>query len=334
MTMSARTGLLVLGGAVAVLMLATDPLLAQASPFGVTTPEPSAAPREGPLSGFFGWIAAQQSAIYRTLSGLVEAFRTDPRAGLALIGVSFLYGVLHAAGPGHGKAVITSYLVATGEGARRGIVLSFAAAFVQALSAIILVSIFTVALRASSMAMTEATRFVELASYALVAAIGAWLVYAKGAALLRRTSMVVHARAAHAQQHDHGHQSGICSTCGHSHGPDPNELTGPWSLKRAAAAVVAVGIRPCTGAVLVLVFAFSQGVFGIGVASAFAMAVGTGLTVAMIAALAVGARGLAARLASGGNGWAVAGLHTVELGAALLILFFGVALLGGALAVR
>jgi nickel/cobalt transporter (NicO) family protein len=314
------------------LLLSAGPLFAQASPFGVAAPEPAIAPQEGLFAEIFGWIAVQQSAIYRTLSGLVQAFRTDPMAGLMLVGISFVYGVLHAAGPGHGKAVITSYLVATGEGVRRGIVLSFAAAFVQALSAIILVGLFSVVLRATSMAMTQATHVVEIASYALVTAIGAWLIYAKTASLLRAAPAVAHAHG-HAGGHHH-HHGEYCSSCGHSHGPDPNDLSGPWSARRAAAAVLAVGIRPCTGAVLVLVFAFSQGVLGIGIASAFAMAAGTGLTVAMIAALAVGARGLAARLAAGGNGWAMGALRAVELGAALLILLFGLALLGGALAMR
>lgn len=315
---------------VAALTTASDPVFAQAGPFGVGAPEPSVAPQGGPLAGLFGWIAAQQSALYRTLSGLVRAFQEDSTAGLLLIGFSFLYGVLHAAGPGHGKAVISSYLVATGEGVRRGIVLSFAAAFVQATTAIVLVGVFTVALRATSVAMTQATLSVEIASYALVAAIGAWLVYAKGAALLRPAPAHAHAGAGH----HHPHGAAACSSCGHSHGPDPAALSGAWSLKRAAAAVFAVGLRPCTGAVLVLVFAAAQGLFALGVAATLAMAVGTGLTVAALAALAVGARGLAARLASGGSGWAIGALRALELAAAMVILLFGLLLLTAALTMR
>lgn len=95
--------------------------------------------------------------------------------------------------------------------------------------------------------------------------------------------------------------------------------------------MLAVGLRPCTGAIIVLVFAFSQGVYGVGVAATLAMAVGTGLAVAVLAGLAVGARGFAARLAEGGAGWAVAGLRAAELLAALAVLAFGLLLLGGAL---
>lgn len=309
--------------AACVALLTIDPAAAQSNPFGVARPEPNLAPQSGPFSGLFAWIAAQQSSLYQTLSGLVAAFRTEPSAGLALMAMSFGYGVFHAAGPGHGKAVITSYLVATGEGARRGIALSFAAAFVQAVTAIALVGVFTVALRATSVAMTEATFVIEIASYALVTLLGAWLVFVKAAAL---APVRVHAVAGH---HMHVHAEGSC--CGHAHGPSPADLSGSWSAKRAAAAVMAVGIRPCTGAVLVLVFAFSQGVFMIGVASAFAMALGVGLTVAMLAALAVGARGIAARLAEGGSGWAMIGLRCLELGAAVIVLLFGLVLLGGTL---
>jgi nickel/cobalt transporter (NicO) family protein len=95
--------------------------------------------------------------------------------------------------------------------------------------------------------------------------------------------------------------------------------------------VLAVGIRPCTGALIVLVFAFSQGVYAVGVAATLAMAVGTGMAVALLAGLAVGARGMASRLADGGSGWAMAGLQAVELMAALAVLAFGVLMLGGAL---
>ncbi len=316
----------------AIMVLMAVPALAQGTPFGVARPEPAMMPSDGPLAGFFAWIAAHQSALYRLMSDLVTAFRTDPWAGVTLIGLSFGYGVLHAAGPGHGKAVISSYLVATGEGVRRGVVLSFASAFIQALTAVVVVGIFTVALRATSMAVTQATFAVEVASYVLVTAIGAWLVYRKATALLRPAPEPAFAHAGHGRhhhEHHHDHAHGAC--CGHSHGPDPADLAGPMSLRRAFAAVAAVGLRPCTGAILVLVFAFSQGVFAIGVASAFAMAVGTGLTVAIIAGLAVGARGLAARLAAGGNGVALFGLKAVELAAALLVLLFGVVLLGGAL---
>jgi ABC-type nickel/cobalt efflux system permease component RcnA len=315
---------------------------ASANPFGVARPEPAVTIQWGPLAGLFAWIAAKQSEFYKGLSALVSAFRTDSSAGWALVGLSFLYGLFHAAGPGHGKVVITSYLVATGETMRRGVLLAFASAFAQAMTAIALVTVMTVALRATSVAMTRATGFVEIASYALIALIGARLVYAKGAALVARMpaggrlQAVAAGGASHAHHHQghddaHDHVHGPECGCGHAHAPDPALLGGPFSLKRAWTAVLAVGLRPCTGAIIVLVFAFSQGVYGIGVAATLAMALGTGLAVGLLAGLAVGARGLAARLADGGSGWAMAGLQAAELLAALAVFAFGVLLLGGAL---
>lgn len=332
---------LTFGAAVVVAAVAAD--IASADPFGVARPEPVVTVQSGPLAGLFGWIAVKQAEFYKGLSALISAFRTDPAAGWALAGLSFLYGLFHAAGPGHGKVVITSYLVATGETLRRGVALAFASAFVQALTAIALVTVMTLALRATSMAMTRATGIVEIASYALIVLIGARLVYVKASALIAgmpaaRVALAGGPEAGgypdfdhhhHHHGHDRSHAHG--PDCGHAHAPDPAELGGPFSLKRAWTAVLAVGLRPCTGAIIVLVFAFSQGVYGVGVAATLAMAVGTGLAVAVLAGLAVGARGFAARLAEGGAGWAVAGLRAAELLAALAVLAFGLLLLGGAL---
>lgn len=337
--------------AVAGAMLAADAALA--NPFGVARPEASVAVTGGPFADLFGWIAARQAAFYRELTGLISSLRTDPAAGWMLVGLSFLYGVLHAAGPGHGKVVITSYLVATRQTMRRGVILSFASALVQAATAIALVALLTIALRATSMAMNRATGIVEIASYALISLIGLRLVWMKGAALAARLPVPSplraataggpgavgpnshdghgHARGHHDHSHGHHHHG---DGCGHCHAPDPATLGNPLTLANAWTAVLAVGLRPCSGALIVLVFAFSQGVFWVGIVSTLAMAAGTGLAVATLAGLAVGARGFAARLAEGGGpagAVALAGLQTLELLAALAVLAFGVLLLGGAL---
>jgi nickel/cobalt exporter len=106
-------------------------------------------------------------------------------------------------------------------------------------------------------------------------------------------------------------------------------LTGRDWLKRGLAAVVAVGLRPCSGAIIVLVFALAQGLFAIGVASTFAMGLGTAITVAAIATLAVGARGLAGRFAKAKPGAGMVLLRALETAAAVVIILFGTALLTG-----
>src|ERR1700747_180606 len=96
------------------------------------------APHRLALGGFAGWILAKQAMFYRSLAGVIRA-QHDGSALWALMGISFLYGIFHAAGPGHGKAVIASYLFANEETWRRGITLSFASAMMQSFAAIAIV---------------------------------------------------------------------------------------------------------------------------------------------------------------------------------------------------
>ena len=91
-------------------------------------------------------------------------------------------------------------------------------------------------------------------------------------------------------------------------------------------------MRPCSGAILVLVFALAQGIFWAGVAATFVMGLGTAITVAAIATLTVTATAFAARLAATRTGYGSLALRAIEVGAAALILLFGVALLAGYMA--
>jgi ABC-type nickel/cobalt efflux system permease component RcnA len=336
--------------AVIVLLLATallDHALAQSGPFGVARP-PAGAPA---ADGFVGWILAKQAEFFRALSGLVRAAKADGSAVWGLLGVSFLYGIFHAAGPGHGKAVISSYLVANEETWRRGVVLSFASALLQALVAILIVAIAAVLFNATAPSMNAAVRWIEIASYSLIALIGARVLWVKGRGFFDALQAVRvkpvplgaaatahhHGHQAHhghdqgpSRGHDHGHSHDDHS--GHSHGPEPQELAGPGGWQRGLAAIVAVGLRPCSGAILVLVFALAQGLFWAGVASTFVMGLGTAITVAAIATMAVGAKTLARRLAEQRAGWGSLALRGIEVAAAMVVLVFGLALLAGYMA--
>ncbi len=116
---------------------------------------------------------------------------------------------------------------------------------------------------------------------------------------------------------------------GHAHGPEPEELAGPGGWRRGLAAIVAVGLRPCSGAILVLVFALAQGLFWAGIASTLVMGLGTAITVAAIATLAVGAKAAAKRFAATRAGYGSLLLRGVEVGAAVMVMAFGVFLLTG-----
>src|SRR6185437_6174788 len=179
---------------------AIDPALA--APFGFS--RGSGAPEIG---GFTGWILHEQAQFYRMLSGAIRAAKADGSAAWTLMGISFVYGIFHAAGPGHGKAVISSYLVANEETWRRGIVLSFASALLQALVAVAIVGIAAVLLNATAGQMCSAERVIELVSYALIALVGARLIWVKGRGFmhaLRSMSRPLHAvGAAVTPPHDH-----------------------------------------------------------------------------------------------------------------------------------
>jgi nickel/cobalt exporter len=283
--------------------------------------------------GFAGYILAKQAEFYRMLSGTIRAAKTDGSAAYTLLGISFLYGIFHAAGPGHGKAVISSYLVANNETWKRGVILSFAVAILQGLVAILVVAIAAALLGVTAKAMGNTVRVIEVVSYGLIVLIGLRLLWVKGRALvlLLRGKTGEHQGHAHAhhRDHQHHHEDEEGHTWGHAHAPEPAELTGRHWLRRGLAAVVAVGLRPCSGAILVLVFALAQGLFVIGVASTFAMGFGTAITVAAIATLAVAARDLAGRFAKAKPGTGMILLRALETAAAFVIVLFGAALLTG-----
>lgn len=105
--------------------------------------------------------------------------------------------------------------------------------------------------------------------------------------------------------------------------PEPSQLEGPWSWTKAISLAMTVGIRPCTGAILVMLFALSQGILWAGVFATFMMSFGTALTVSALAALAVGSRDLAVRLAGKESAWAGRVESTVGIAGAVLVIALG-----------
>jgi nickel/cobalt transporter (NicO) family protein len=331
----ART--LALGVAAVAVALAFDGavhLLMAQNPFG--GPRPPAA-TEPQIGGIVGWILARQSEFYREISATIRAAKSDGSAVWTLLAISFAYGIFHAAGPGHGKAVISSYLVASQETARRGIVLSFASALMQSLVAVVIVAICAWLLNATASTMCNAEKMIEIASYALIAAFGARLVWTKGGGFIRalQVQRPVPAMAVaqqHHRDHSHDHDHVDDAHDGHSHGPVPSELEGPGGWRRGLAAILTVGVRPCSGAILVLVFALAQGLFWAGIAATFVMGLGTAITVATIAVIAVSAKDVARWLSGAGEGGGTLVMRGIEFGAAGLVLLLGAGLLFGYLA--
>lgn len=304
--------------------------LAQArNPFNVGITEGG-----GAGGGITGWILARQLEFERGLSGAVRAVRTSPAALWTLMGLSFAYGVFHAAGPGHGKAVVASYMIANERALKRGLVISFAAAILQALVAIVIVGGLALLLNATAQTMKDAAHFVELASFAGIAALGLWLSWRKGRDFLTAWRAGAAARtplasrfACEAVEADAGHVHD--ESCGHFHMPDPSKLGDNFSWRDAILTVITAGARPCSGAILVLVFALAQGLLYAGIAATLAMALGTAITTGALASLAVLAKSLALRLTGAGSRRGELIARALEFAAACLVLILGLALFFG-----
>ncbi len=336
-----------------VLLVLVDPAAAQFAhhPFAVGANEGAV----GHQTGLGAWLIGQESRFYTGLTRAVHEVRGSPQGLLFLLGLSFAYGVFHAAGPGHGKAVIASYMVSNEVALRRGLLIALAAALLQGLVATTLVTIAAFVFNATALRMTAAAQAIEIAGYVGIVGLGLMLVWRKGWALmlaLRPLPVVATSRLAlasvavsppmalrlgprpspsrfFADSGDDACRSADESCdCGRMHMPDPALFGGQrFDRKAAALAIVTAGARPCSGAILVLVFTLSQGLYLAGVASTFAMALGTALTTAGLATLAVFAKDAAMRIAGGRAGNAMLIGRMVECAAALCVLAVGLALL-------
>jgi ABC-type nickel/cobalt efflux system permease component RcnA len=269
------------------------------------------------------WLQEKQRAYYGSMQQSIKAMNsTSPlAAAFALMGLSFGYGVFHAAGPGHGKAVISAWLLATENQLKRGIAIAFMSALVQALTAIAIVSSLLLLAYLVLVANPGSTSrylagVLESTSYALIAGMGLYLIWT---AFRPHAHGEAHAHDRHDHHHGHDHHDGHghghghdhhhdhmhaedCG-CGHAHVPTAAQVKGTWSWRQACSMAFAIGIRPCSGALIVLFFAYPLGLYWAGVASTLVMALGTAITVSAIAAIAVYSKHFALRWAKNDDAW-------------------------------
>jgi ABC-type nickel/cobalt efflux system permease component RcnA len=231
-----------------------------------------------------------QTAMARGLRALRGG---DPAALGGFLAVCFAYGFFHAAGPGHGKLLIGGYGAARSVGAVKLSAVALASSLAQGVSAVALVGFGLWVWQLGREEMTAlADRSLAPLSFAAIALVGLWLVW-RG---LRRLIRARRADAAHTHGHDHG--SGPCTICGHAHGPDPERLAQATGWRDIAMLIGAVAIRPCTGALFVLILTAQMEIFAIGIAGTFAMALGTAsVTVAVALAAVTLRKGVLAGLA-------------------------------------
>jgi len=299
------------------------------------------------LAKLMFWINAMQAQFYRPLVAALKGMRTDFWQVWPLVGVSFLYGVFHAAGPGHGKAVISSYMIANKIELKRGIVISFLSALVQGAMAIVVVTAGFLILRGTTITMNDAQKWLEVGSFALIMVFGMYMLVRKLRSLMWRPMLELAPvgselavagmgsmnfregierghRHGPGLNHPHAHTAGeVCEVCGHAHVPSVAMVAGEeFSLASAWTAIIAVGLRPCTGALFVLTFCFLNGLYLGGALSVLGMSIGTAITVSILATIAVMAKGTAMKIAGDGSAGLWIG-NAVELLAAIFVILFG-----------
>lgn len=272
----------------------------------------------GADDALYRWALAEQRDTQNGLARALRALRAgEPGALIAFTGLCFAYGFFHAAGPGHGKILIGGYGAARRVGLWRLSGIALLSSLAQALTAIMLVGagLWLLGWGREQMTGLADETFAPL-SFALIALVGLWLAWRGTRGLIGRNH--THTLGA----------DGTCSTCGHTHAPDADALSQATSWRDVAMLVGAVAIRPCTGALFILILTAQMGIFAIGVAGAFAMGLGTASVTVAVAIAAVTLREGA--LASLPGSAAIARAQPLlELGVGLIV-----ALLAGSLALQ
>ena len=271
-----------------------------------------------------------QREVNQQMSSLLKSVVANPaQAGGTLLLFSFVYGVLHALGPGHGKVVITTWLATHPSKLKSSIGLTLSASLLQGLVAIALVVVVLSILQLPARQLHLSSFWLEKGSYALVGGLGlllSWRALKKLRALLRKpkfTAFTPH----------HVHHDG-CG-CGHQHMPDPERLARDDDWRARLVIILSMGMRPCSGAIMVLLFSKVIGVFAWGMASALAMAAGTSLTITSLALLVHAFRSLAVKLSGNKTPtlWRQVGWSTLALAGGIILVVAAVVMWGSAVPV-
>lgn len=276
------------------------------------------------------WAADGQREAQTALARGLRALRAgEPGALIALLSMCFAYGFFHAVGPGHGKILIGGYGVARQVSMVRLSVLALVSSLAQAATAVILVYSGVLLFNWSRERMEGlADTLLAALSYGAIALIGAWLAY-RGLRTLWRSFRPAHDHH-HTHDHDHAGHGHVCDTCGHSHGPSIEEVAKVSSLRDALVLIGAIAIRPCTGALFLLILTWRMDIQVAGILGAFAMGLGTASVTVVVALMAVVFRSGALEALSEGQ-TARRALGAVELIAGVVIAMLALQLLMRAL---
>jgi ABC-type nickel/cobalt efflux system permease component RcnA len=265
------------------------------------------------LSRTVAWVWTKQREFHRRLTKELGGLKQKDGSAFWLILVSFLYGIFHAAGPGHGKAVLTTYLLTHGRDVRRGIGMASAAALMQGITAVVLVYGLILVAGWLPKETHTAVDWTERFSFLLVTVIGMYLLW-RGINGIRVSLRDSRAEAIH-KEHD-------------LHDIQPDQIKRAKNWRAILGIVFAIGLRPCSGAVLLLIFAHVMHIYWAGIAAVVAMSAGTAITVSTLALLAVNARQWVLSVTDRASSrWWVMGGGLMILLAGTLIFYLGLSLL-------
>lgn len=240
----------------------------------------------------FQLLEWQKSFNQQIASTLRNIHQAPQQAGLSLLLISFLYGVFHAIGPGHGKFILTSYLSLERTKLPQTLKITWLSAWVQGMVAVGLVTILVVIFTLSRHYFNLTLKWVERGSFLLMIGFGAyWLWQAfKPFWQKKHNQNPLVIRQIHSVTATSGTISPSNCNCGHKHLPTTQEMEQIQDWRSMWAVILSIGLRPCSGAVLVLFLAYTLDLYFWGIAATMAMATGTGLTLTLFAALVLFAR--------------------------------------------
>ncbi|WP_282170778.1 nickel/cobalt transporter [Ruegeria atlantica] len=275
------------------------------------------------------WAAGEQREFQNQIARSLRAARAEqPEAVATLLTVCFAYGFFHAIGPGHGKVLIGGYGLGRNVAFLRLSAISLLSSLGQAVTAVVLVYAGVLVFQMSRASLVDTTeRVMAPISYGAIAAIGLWLIFRSIRSFARRhrSEKAHHHEHKHDHHHPHDedhkhhdHDHGFCADCGHRHGPTADEVAQVGSLREAAVLIAGIAARPCTGALFVLILTWQMGIAMVGIAGAFAMALGTATVTTLVGWTSFGLRGGLLASASATR-FASVLAPTIELVAGLLI---------------
>ncbi|WP_210093542.1 hypothetical protein [Ruegeria sp. HKCCSP346] len=277
----------------------------------------------GGFDSLAAWAAGEQREFQNQIARSLRAARAEqPEAVATLLTVCFAYGFFHAIGPGHGKVLIGGYGLGRRVAFWRLSAISVLSSLGQAVTAVVLVYAGVLVFQMSRESLVGTTEQVMAPiSYGAIALIGLWLVVRSLRSFAKKrntTSPHEHHHQENDHSHHHQHDGEVCSDCGHRHGPTAQEVANVGSLREALILIAGIAARPCTGALFVLILTWQMGIAMVGIAGAFAMALGTALVTTLVGWTSFGLRGGLLASASATR-FASVLAPTIELVAGLII---------------